>query len=73
MTTDSFSPVMGSNANKSRKSVRIMEPNKDSEHRLKQQGKRATVSDFSHCVLTDFRAGLVHQTQSACSPNCLFV
>lgn len=41
ITTGTFSPVMASNANKTRKSVRIMEPNSDSEYPLKQQGKRA--------------------------------
>ena len=41
ITTGTFPPVMASNANKTRKSVRIMEPNSDSEYPLKQQGKRA--------------------------------
>lgn len=55
-TADTFLPVMASNTNTVRKSVRIIEPNNNSKQLSKQQGKRFPVLDCGLYVLTDSRA-----------------
>ena len=73
MTANTFSPVMESNSNTARKLVRIMEPHSDSGLPSKQQGKTNTGLGCRLYLLTDFRAKIVHQAQSACSTNHLSV
>ena len=73
ITADTFSPVMASSSTTARNFVRIMEPHSDSILPSKQQGKTNTVLGCRQYVLTDSRAKIVHQAQSACSPNYLSV
>ena len=72
-TADTFSPVMASNSNTARRIVRIMEPHGDLILPLQQQGKTNTVFGCRRYVLTNSRAKIEHQAQSACSPNYLSV